>query len=72
MSENHDELMRRLLDNRMLLDEDERQQDLADIRGWYMDQVIAHEYADDDLSPLEKAFLRDTARSYLAWRAQHN
>jgi hypothetical protein len=67
MSQFNDELMGRLACN-ALLPPDERAQDLADVRGWYLEQLSTHRLYWRDLTPGEQRFLTEVMQSYEAWR----
>jgi hypothetical protein len=67
MSQFNDELLGRLALN-ATLPHGERKQDLADVRGWYLEMLSTHRLFWSDLSPAEQQFLTEIMQSYEAWR----
>jgi hypothetical protein len=68
MSVLHDELCRRLAANTKL-PADERPEDIADIRKWFMDGIIEHDLGREDMSPVEHEFMGKLIRGFLMWQA---
>jgi hypothetical protein len=72
MSQYHGELFARIaaaqLANRSDPSSDSRDQRLADIRSWYLEQLSTHPFEWVDLTPFEQQFMVEMAQAFELWR----
>ena len=72
MSQFNDELFARLamsrLANRSDPSADGRDQRLADVRSWYLEQLSTHPVEWSDLTPFEQQFMTEMAQAFELWR----
>jgi hypothetical protein len=72
MSQFNDELFARIamsrLANRSDPSADGRDQRLADVRSWYLEQLSTHPVEWSDLTPFEQQFMTEMAQAFELWR----
>jgi hypothetical protein len=72
MSQFNDELFARVatakLANRADPPGDDGDQRLADVRSWYLKQLVAHKTEWLDLTPFEQEFMTEMAQAFELWR----